>query len=300
MKTVTVQHVNFWEDPFNEKWLFNFIKNIYKNEYNIVLVKGRKQCDILISSVYGNLLNVSKYNAKLKIFFYGENLNRDCYKQYSDINNLGKYFDLIVGFLPTNIDRKTVRFPLWLIYYPFYDVKDEDNIIDYINEQRKNNIEYNKKYFASCITRRDIDNIRGRLCDVVEKYGDVMYPSKFRKNCSIGPTQMDKVNFLKSVKYNICPENSVFPKYCTEKIFHALEAGCVPIYWGEGYPEDNIINRDCYIFIDLNGDIDKQICSCLDNYDKIVNNNIFVEGAKTIIKGFYDSLENSIRNNIKL
>ena len=43
----------------------------------------------------GKLDNVKKYKAKLKILFYGENLNR--YVEYKNINKLQNYFDLIIG-----------------------------------------------------------------------------------------------------------------------------------------------------------------------------------------------------------
>lgn len=46
--------------------------------------------------------------------------------------------------------------------------------------------------------------------------------------------------------YNICTENSVAPGYVTEKIFHAMAAGCIPIY--KGAPDiDAMVPKDCYI-----------------------------------------------------
>jgi hypothetical protein len=42
----------------------------------------------------------------------------------------------------------------------------------------------------------------------------------------------DKFKTLKDYKFTLCFENSVFPGYVTEKIFDAIFAGSVPIYYG--------------------------------------------------------------------
>ena len=87
---------------------------------------------------------------------------------------------------------------------------------------------------------------------------------------------------MKRCEFNICPENSEYPGYCTEKIFHALEAGCIPIYWGVGPPEKDIINRDKYIFVSSFDKIDFK------NYKK--EGNVFNENANFFIKNFYNDL----------
>lgn len=57
-----------------------------------------------------------------------------------------------------------------------------------------------------------------------------------------------KIELLKGYKFNICFENTIHPYYCTEKIWHALAGGCLPIYYGEGtaiydtFPEDSFID----------------------------------------------------------
>ena len=295
--TIRVQYVNYWTDPFNDRWLLHFIKNIYKNKYNVIEVKNCKDCDILICSVVGDINNVKKYNAKLKIFFYGENLNLDCFKQYGNINQLQEYFDLIIGFLPTDLNKKLIRFPLWFMYYPFYEMtNDTNNIIDYIKNERNKNIKIKKEYFATLIARHSNLGIRKLICDNMSKHGKIMYPSKFRKNCSIGPEPNDKINFLKKVKYNICPENSKFPEYYTEKIFHALESGCVPIYWAINLPEKDIINPECYKFINIENKklMKSQIKEVIENYDNYINTNIFTENAKEVVNNYYKVLEENI------
>jgi hypothetical protein len=299
MRDLTIQYINYWVHPFNDRWLLNFIKHHFGKEYNIIEVKNKKRCDILIASVAGKLNNTKNIISKLKLFFYGENLNR--FPQYKNIELLKKNFDLIVGFLPTNLNNKILRFPLWFMYYPFYEMNGgKNNIIEYITSEREKNKVLPKKIFASCIARHDRGNIRSKISNEVQKYGKIKYPSKFRKNCSIGPEHIHKKKFLKNVKYNICPENSKFPCYHTEKIFQAFESGCVPLYWGVDFAEKNIINKNSYIFVNVenNVKIEKQIKNGMGNYKNILNENIFTENAKEIINKYYTDLFECIKKKI--
>ena len=43
-----------------------------------------------------------------------------------------------------------------------------------------------------------------------------------------------KMDILRDYKFNLCFENTIYPYYCTEKLWHAIAAGCLPIYYGEG------------------------------------------------------------------
>jgi alpha(1,3/1,4) fucosyltransferase len=57
---------------------------------------------------------------------------------------------------------------------------------------------------------------------------------------------ISKHETLKRYKYSMCIENSSQPGYITEKLFDALFAGCVPIYYGA--PNINkYIPNDCFI-----------------------------------------------------
>ncbi len=42
----------------------------------------------------------------------------------------------------------------------------------------------------------------------------------------------DKVDFLRSYKFTVAFENESYPGYTTEKIYHSMLAGSIPIYWG--------------------------------------------------------------------
>ena len=38
---------------------------------------------------------------------------------------------------------------------------------------------------------------------------------------------------MQDYRFNLCPENSSYPGYVTEKLFHAFYSGAIPIYWGD-------------------------------------------------------------------
>jgi hypothetical protein len=66
---------------------------------------------------------------------------------------------------------------------------------------------------------------------------------------SDGTTWWDrKIDLLTRYRFTICFENTAFPYYCTEKLWQAIAAGCLPIYYGKGttiyetFPTDSFID----------------------------------------------------------
>ena len=97
----------------------------------------------------------------------------------------------------------------------------------------------------------------------------------------------DKINFISRSIFNICPENSTYEGYCTEKIFQAFEAGTVPVYWGVDLPERGLINADKYCF---GPDIHRPVIN--------IEGPIFTEDGPKIIQGYYDTLTNVIKQKL--
>ncbi len=60
----------------------------------------------------------------------------------------------------------------------------------------------------------------------------------------------NKKAYLRQFLFNICAENASVKGYVTEKIFDALEAGTIPIYWGDPNPEPAILNPQRIVFWD--------------------------------------------------
>lgn len=291
---LTIGYINFWirSNEIQDNWFTNYLK--YNIDKNIIEINIHENPDILIASCMGDINNINKIKSKIKIFFYGENLNR--YPPYNNIKLLQKYFDLIVGFKYTNKNNKIYRLPLWLIYYPYYSYDKKDNIFKYIQDQHDKNIKLNKKG-CSLISKHDRGGQKILLYNEISKYIDVYCPGKFKNNIKkIGNSCKNKIDFIKTTIYNICTENSCYEGYFTEKIFHAFEAGCIPIYWGVDLPEKNIINKNSYCFININKNIDAQIQDLIYNNKKYNMTDIFKEEADNIINTYYNDLKNAILN----
>ncbi len=291
---ITIAYINFWTDPFNDRYLSEFIKENIDND--IKEVKPNQNPDILIASVNGNINLIKNIKARCKIFFYGENLNH--YPPYNNINLLQETFDIILGFKYTNKLHKILRFPLWLIYYKYYNFKTDDNIINFIEEEHKKNISINKKIFGTLISRHDRGGQRKIILQALEKYNRVACPGKFRNNTQlIGPSHNEKKQYISRSIYNICPENSIYEGYTTEKIFQALEAGTIPLYWGHDLPEKELININKYCFcpIDNRELLNDKINDVVINKQKYIQGNVFNNNAKIIISGYYNDLIEEIK-----
>jgi hypothetical protein len=290
-----IAFLNFWDNVNNHPWFLNYIrKNISPDT---LTVKYTENPDILFCSVAGKINKVDKVNANIKVFICGENPDR--FPPYNDLNLLKNTFDIFLGFWNTDMSNMVSRFPIWLIYFPFYNFDfDNNNMITYFSKQRKENIKKNKSIFATCISRHDYKGVRTILYNQMSKHGKVFCPSKFKKNTeNIGPTAKDKIEYISTGKFHICPENSFFPKYCTEKIFHALLAGTVPIYWGDDYPEKEILKRECCKLINLNNVVitDQQVQYIIKNFNKYLFQNVFINSGKYVIHHYYQSFKRQIQ-----
>ena len=294
-----IAYYNFWKDINNDNYFTRFLEHHFKEEIQVVSAFKCKDLDILISSCMGNIKFVKIIKAKCKIFYYGENLNR--FPPYNNDKLLQDTFDLIVGFKPTNLSEKTIRFPLWLIYYPYYSYQDNNNILSYIQSQYDKNKNNNTK-FGCLVARHDFGGQRKIILNFLSKEGKVDCPGLFNNNIpSIGPNPDDKIKFMSNYQFNICPENSKYPSYHTEKIFQALEAGCIPLYWGVDKPEKEIINENKYCFCNVENQLllQENVLNCVKNKEAFLSGPVFKEGGSDIIKGYYDTLFSEINKKLK-
>ena len=295
---VNISYINFWPEDLNNIWFTKFIKYHFES---CKIVPYDKSPDILFASCFNSTMHLNKVKsvqAKCKIFFYGENLER--YPPYNDIDLLRNTFDYIVGFKETNIQEKQIRFPLWLIYYPYYSWNSEHNILTHI--QNKYNVHSKqKRLFATIISRHDRGGQRTLIYDELSKYGTIESPGNYRRNTKpIGEGKEDKIRYISQSLYNICPENSCFEGYHTEKIFQAFEGGTIPLYWGIDLPEPNIINRNKYCFCDIKNidSLQQSIKHACDTPDYYLQGELFHENAGKHIENYYNTFIMCIKSVI--
>ena len=298
---ITVSYVNFWKVSTNDNYFTHFIN---KNIDTVQIINYNNNPDILIASVFGSINIVQNSKAKCKIFYYGENLDR--YPHYNNEKLLLDSFDLVVGFKYTNLEKKQIRFPLWLVYYKYYNYKPEHNIIDYIETKYKKNIkkEY-KTVFTTLISHHDKGGQRTKIYNEIvnNNYGSVMCPSNLKKNTNaIGNTTEDKINYISKSVYNICPENSIFEGYFTEKIIQAFEGGTIPFYWAIDLPEKGLINENKYCYCDIDNPIKlkENIKNAIENPHYYLEGNVFTANAPNIISNYYNTLINNIKIKLNI
>jgi len=82
-----------------------------------------------------------------------------------------------------------------------------------------------------CVLRQEIA-LAGYARNLVEIYGKG-WPSGISKEDSRDDWHDRKLAILRSYRFNLCLENTTCDYYCTEKIWDAIRAGCLPIYYGK-------------------------------------------------------------------
>lgn len=294
---ITIAYINFWNDPTNDDYFTRFIE---ENMGAVKKVNVNDCPDILIASCMGNINNVKNKNAKCKLFYYGENLDR--YPPYNNDKLLSETFDLIVGFKHTDLSKKQIRFPLWLMYYKYYKYNQNNNVLTYIQNKYNENIKKQKDIFGTVIARHDRGGQRTLIYNELSKYGSIKSPGMFKNNEPlIGMKLVDKLNYISRGLYNICPENSTYEGYFTEKIFQAFEGGTIPLYWGVDLPEVEIINKNKYCFCDINNKegLEKSVHSVCNNPTQYIEGELFTKNAGKQIQLFYSILLENILMKIR-
>ncbi len=232
-----------------------------------------------------------------RVFFTGENLAN--YPAWAD--HALDEVDLALGFSQLSADNY-LRFPLWLLdLFPAnatlpgiqLRLKELDAAASNFAQRRK---------FAALVARHDNNGVRSEIADLLAGFGQVDYPGTFRNNIATGlpPGYGSKINFLQAYRFNICPENSDAAGYVTEKLWHAIAAGCIPVYWGSGNsPEPNLLNPDAFLVYTPGeaAKLSQQIEELLHHPDRMVDfaqQSRFLPEAAAVIHQYFTDLEQAL------
>lgn len=292
-----VHYFNFWTDQLaKDIWFSKFI------EHHKILKTNRNRINFY--SVLGPLHNLEIMHKGINIFFSGENLHAE---RFDDFRKLctQKTFDLYIDF-DTTLNEKSIRFPLWMLYM-FRPDSDYEDIRKRVNDLRFP-LMNNRKGFCSIVASHDWNGIRGEMFDALSEINTVDSGGKFRKNTDALNTQYldNKQNFIQQYKFNICPENSNSSGYVTEKIFQAIEAGCIPIYWGaDNAPEPEILNQDAILFWQQHENNQHTINSMRELHTNIKQYNDFIlqprvlPNADEIVWSYFETIKRELREVIQ-
>jgi hypothetical protein len=112
--------------------------------------------------------------------------------------------------------------------FPFYAVHMEDPFVQpEVNSRR---CLESKQGFASVVVSNPTGDTRNRFQDRLNEHREVASGGRFRNN--VGQPIANKLEFISRYKFNLAFENSKYPGYTTEKLYEALQADTIPIYWG--------------------------------------------------------------------
>lgn len=278
----------------NNSWFVQFILNKKLN------LRHKK---ISIFSVNGSRLSIFLNKSDIKLFYTFENVHvyQSPWELYKDQLLQDKRIKLSIGF--DYIDHpKYIRFPYWIVtmFQPNDTLNSILNTCKNIEDNRNNSV---REKFCAFICREDYFGDRAKFADIISEIDSLHFPGKFRHNDDelITSFNDNKIEYLRQFKFNLCLENSDNNGYVTEKIFDAIKAGCIPIYWGsENRPEPEILNQDRILFLKLNGDNSEVLkkINLLNTdpkaYTEFINQPIFQPNASEKIYVFFELLENKL------
>lgn len=233
-----IKFYNFWRDERPEEmWFSRFIKHYFPD------CKRR----INFTSVLGPVEMMNNNRRGINMFYTGENIYANRFSAHLERYQAQQY-DLSIGFdydSPSNY----LRFPLWVMWhFPPNATREQ---IDKICHDLSYPIIGDRHKFCALVCSHDQSGLRKEIMGSLEEVGHVDSAGRYCQNTDSLQTEYadDKPKFLQQYRYNICPENSDYKGYVTEKIFDAIRSGCIPIYNGsENYPEPDIINSSAVLF----------------------------------------------------
>lgn len=238
--------------PATDEWKNNFIFNSFlPNRKNWTLNQYKPALEYF--SVFGKREDIKKSKAKVKIFWTGEDVEKN-FTSFAD--NCVTDATLSIGFTPLHkvLSSNYIRYPLWLLYY-FGNLKNKDelkNAIDKFNEKQ-----YTKTKFCSLVASHDSNGMRKKMYDLLNPICSVSSAGKIFHNDDslVKDFNNNKQEYLKDFMFNICPENISIEGYTTEKIFQSFDSGCIPLYFGSNdTPEIEVINPKSFLLYNEKND----------------------------------------------
>ena len=232
MKKVCI--VNFWDGAFDGDF-FEFFFNLALG--GIEYTHNPHEADVIISSVFGH----TQTDPKKTIMYIGENV-RPSFHGY----------DYSLSFDYDTYGGRNFRLPLWWsrLAWAGFEQKPrrvgsnnhgyEQLIpINSLTRPRKLDIASKDKFCA--LIAGNAEGLRINLYNSISRYKQVdgygnMFGNSLRKS---------KFAILPEYKFCLCPENSVYDGYVTEKLIDAYAGLTVPLYSGsfdEAFNDGAFIN----------------------------------------------------------
>jgi len=231
---------NFWSQNTFDMWLYQFIES--KGMLPRALEKR-----LSFYSVFGPRPKMLLGRGKVNVFFTAENVQSGPNRRYRD-HARAYNMDLCIGFEHLTYENY-FRFPLWMMVACKPSASEKD--IRITCKQLSHPPTGTREKFASLVARHDTSGLRRAIFQEISQIGKVDCDGILMHNNDDLKLQYhdNKTEYLRSYRFNICPENSNTYGYVTEKLLDAIAAGCIPLYWGsDNNPEPDVFNHDAILF----------------------------------------------------
>ena len=214
--------VNFWDGAFDGDF-FEFFFNTALG--GIEYTDNPHDADLVVTSVFGHV----QTDPKKTIMYLGENM-RPSFHNY----------DYSLSFDYDTYGGRNFRLPLWyarLAWDGFEQKPRHDNHhnhgyeqlipIHQLTQPRKLDLKAKDKFCA--LIANNPEGLRINLYNSISEYKQVDgYGNMFGR-----PLRKSKFAILPEYKFCLCPENSIYDGYVTEKLIDAYAGLTLPIYSGD-------------------------------------------------------------------
>lgn len=226
-----MMYISFTDFPSGWDCLNNLFSNAlsYVFDEDICIVDP-SEADICFVTIYGNTHPevLANYHAR-SLLWLGENIRP---------NKFNCAFSISTD--PFSYSFTNFRLPLWFFEIDWFDsgigTASKQQVLDIlVNGIYANHIPMQARDFCVTIFNNP-EGFRLELLSQLNQIGSVTgYGRPFGNWFDTSSSYKSKIPLIEKYKFNLCPENSLFPGYYTEKCFHAKLAGSIPIYFADSH-----------------------------------------------------------------
>lgn len=168
--------------------------------------------------IFSNSGHINRLHSCKKIYVTGESLAPDW--RYTDYGMTCHHLD----------DTRHIRLPYYVWGTPgtWRDlIKNQDEITLLLKDRQ----DFCSTVISNANTKRTAERIK--FFKKLNHIEPIASGGNFMNNVGdIGFGSLNKINFIKKYKFNLCYENKKQEGYITEKLTDAMLAKTIPIYWG--------------------------------------------------------------------
>jgi hypothetical protein len=242
------------ESPFKKEWDWDTMKS-----HEVRLVSDEQEADLIVAGPNPGFHGRFTFRRLLPLMLkYG---NRKKYLLWTDEPRFDLHFIPIVQYplLPkvhifnvfTGAYINNYRWLRAINLQPLMDFEFKHRRVVTVMLYRKNAQEWSLKYNGKELDLYHLRNtiaLEGHSAGIMDIYGKGWPEGVALGQSREGEWRQKKQEILQDYHFNLAFENTNWPYYCTEKIWDAIQAGCLPIYYGEenaiyeDFPRDSFID----------------------------------------------------------